>query len=92
MTHAYPASGSPRGHVPRFNLRSINHERAALVSEPTNSENTYPNMDSLRLEDIDTTRSRAEYEQGIYDDLRWLGLTSGLALNEVAARVLADSE
>lgn len=29
----------------------------------------------LRLEDIDTTRSRPEYEQGIYEDLRWLGLT-----------------
>ncbi|MEY4483005.1 MAG: tRNA glutamyl-Q(34) synthetase GluQRS, partial [Verrucomicrobiota bacterium] len=29
----------------------------------------------LRLEDIDTTRSRPEYEQGIDDDLRWLGLT-----------------
>ena len=29
----------------------------------------------LRMEDIDTTRSRPEYEQGIYDDLRWLGLT-----------------
>ena len=28
----------------------------------------------LRLEDIDTTRSRSEYEEGIYDDLRWLGL------------------
>ncbi len=29
----------------------------------------------LRLEDIDLARSRPEYEQGIYDDLRWLGLT-----------------
>lgn len=29
----------------------------------------------LRLEDIDTTRSRPEYEQGIYEDLRWLGLS-----------------
>jgi glutamyl-Q tRNA(Asp) synthetase len=28
----------------------------------------------LRLEDIDTTRSRAEYETAIYEDLRWLGL------------------
>ncbi len=26
------------------------------------------------MEDIDTTRSRAEYEQAIYDDLHWLGL------------------
>ena len=28
----------------------------------------------LRLEDIDTTRSRPEYEQAIYEDMRWLGL------------------
>lgn len=28
----------------------------------------------LRLEDIDGTRSRREYEEGIYEDLRWLGL------------------
>lgn len=29
----------------------------------------------LRLEDIDGARSRPEYEQGIVEDLRWLGLT-----------------
>lgn len=28
----------------------------------------------LRIEDIDRSRSRTEYEQAIYDDLRWLGL------------------
>jgi glutamyl-tRNA synthetase len=28
----------------------------------------------LRLDDTDTERGRPEYEQGIYDDLRWLGL------------------
>lgn len=28
----------------------------------------------LRMEDIDQTRSRVEYEEGIYEDLRWLGL------------------
>jgi glutamyl-Q tRNA(Asp) synthetase len=27
----------------------------------------------LRIEDIDTTRRRPEFEQAIYDDLRWLG-------------------
>ena len=26
------------------------------------------------MEDIDTTRSRPEYEAAIYEDLRWLGL------------------
>lgn len=29
----------------------------------------------LRIEDIDTTRCRPEYEQAIYEDLAWLGLT-----------------
>ncbi len=29
----------------------------------------------LRIEDIDSTRCRAEYEQAIFDDLRWLGLS-----------------
>lgn len=28
----------------------------------------------LRIEDIDTTRCRPEYEQAIYDDLTWLGI------------------
>ena len=29
----------------------------------------------LRIEDIDHTRSRPEWERQIYDDLTWLGLT-----------------
>jgi len=29
----------------------------------------------VRMEDIDTVRSRPEYEQAIYDDLAWLGVT-----------------
>jgi glutamyl-Q tRNA(Asp) synthetase len=29
----------------------------------------------LRIEDIDVTRCRREYESAIYEDLRWLGLT-----------------
>ncbi len=29
----------------------------------------------LRIEDIDTTRCKPLYEQGIFDDLHWLGLT-----------------
>ena len=28
----------------------------------------------VRIEDIDFTRCRAEFEQGIYEDLAWLGL------------------
>lgn len=33
----------------------------------------------LRIEDIDRTRARPEWEQGIYDDLRWLGTRLGNA-------------
>ena len=29
----------------------------------------------LRIEDIDVTRCRAQFEQAIFEDLRWLGLT-----------------
>ena len=29
----------------------------------------------LRIEDIDQTRCRPQYEAAIYDDLHWLGLT-----------------
>lgn len=29
----------------------------------------------LRIEDIDQTRARPEWERAIYDDLRWLGMT-----------------
>ena len=29
----------------------------------------------LRIEDIDTARSKPEWEQQIYDDLAWLGIT-----------------
>lgn len=29
----------------------------------------------LRIEDIDTSRCKPEYETGIYEDLRWLGLS-----------------
>jgi glutamyl-tRNA synthetase len=29
----------------------------------------------LRLDDTDTARGKPEYEQGIYDDLRWLGIS-----------------
>ncbi|MGZ3285579.1 MAG: glutamate--tRNA ligase family protein, partial [Xanthobacteraceae bacterium] len=29
----------------------------------------------LRIEDIDAARCRPDYEQAIYDDLAWLGIT-----------------
>jgi glutamyl-Q tRNA(Asp) synthetase len=39
----------------------------------------------LRIEDIDVTRCRPEYEQAIYDDLAWLGIAW-----EVSARRQSD--
>ena len=53
----------------------------------------------LRLDDTDTERGRPEYEQGIYDDLRWLGLDwdstdkqslSSARYNEVAETLKAS--
>lgn len=49
----------------------LGHAYAALFAEAEAKGGRF----LLRLEDIDTTRSRSEYESGIYDDLRWLGLT-----------------
>jgi glutamyl-tRNA synthetase len=52
----------------------------------------------LRLDDTDRERGRPEYEQGIYDDLRWLGLdwdatekqsARGARYREVAERLKA---
>ena len=36
----------------------------------------------LRIDDTDTERSTAEFEQGIKDDLSWLGLNWGLTFNQ----------
>ena len=33
----------------------------------------------LRIEDIDATRCRPEFEQAIYEDLAWLGIAMGRA-------------
>lgn len=53
----------------------------------------------LRMEDIDYTRMRPEFEQAIYDDLHWLGLTwptpvlrqsDNLAAYEKALNFLGD--
>ncbi|MEO0981734.1 MAG: glutamate--tRNA ligase [Pseudomonadota bacterium] len=38
----------------------------------------------LRVDDTDTERSTAEYEQGIKDDLAWLGLDWGRTFNQSA--------
>ncbi len=47
----------------------------------------------LRIEDIDTGRCRPEFEQGIYDDLRWLGLTwDGPVLRQSERMALYDQQ
>jgi glutamyl-Q tRNA(Asp) synthetase len=43
----------------------------------------------LRIEDIDQTRCRPDYEQGIYDDLTWLGLTWETPVLHQSARMKA---
>ena len=50
----------------------LGHAFAALVACEEAKKNGGRFL--LRMEDIDTTRSRSEYETGVYEDLRWLGL------------------
>lgn len=48
----------------------LGHAYAALVA----ADLADPGQFLLRIEDIDQSRARPEYEQAIYDDLAWLGL------------------
>jgi glutamyl-Q tRNA(Asp) synthetase len=50
----------------------LGHAFAALAAHRAAEQNGGRFL--LRIEDIDTTRSRREYEQAIKDDLDWLGL------------------
>lgn len=50
----------------------LGHAYAALVA--WESARAAGGLFRLRIEDIDKSRARAEFETGIYDDLRWLGL------------------
>lgn len=49
----------------------LGHAYAALVAHDLAD----PGQFLLRIEDIDQSRARPEYEQAIYDDLAWLGLS-----------------
>jgi glutamyl-Q tRNA(Asp) synthetase len=51
----------------------LGHAYAAMVAH--NMARTASGTFLLRVEDIDTARCRPEWEQAIYDDLEWLGLT-----------------
>lgn len=48
----------------------LGHAYAALIAADRAGQGRF----LLRIEDIDTARSRPEYEAAIHDDLRWLGL------------------
>src|SRR5690242_21748690 len=50
----------------------LGHAFAALTAHRT--AQAHGGRFLLRIEDIDTTRCRPEYEQAIKDDLLWLGL------------------
>ena len=45
----------------------------------------------LRIEDIDRQRSKPEWEQGIYDDLKWLGLAWEAPVMRQSERIAAYS-
>lgn len=50
----------------------LGHARSALLNSDLAQRSGGRLL--LRIEDIDTTRCRPEYEQAIYDDLAWLGM------------------
>jgi len=51
----------------------LGHAYSALLAYQTARKNSGRFL--LRIEDIDTTRCKPEFEQAIYQDLAWLGLT-----------------
>jgi len=65
----------PEGRITRFapsptGPLHLGHAYAALIAAQRMGAGQF----LLRIEDIDQSRCRAEYEAQIYDDLRWLGL------------------
>jgi glutamyl-Q tRNA(Asp) synthetase len=60
---------SPTGHL------HLGHAFSALLAFDMARKKGGPFI--LRIEDIDHTRCRPEFEQAIYDDLHWLGITWG---------------
>ena len=74
----------------------LGHARSALLNFDL-AERTGGRM-LLRIEDIDTTRCRPDYEQAIYEDLAWLGITwekpvrrqSSICCREAVERLTRD--
>lgn len=66
MTYSTRFAPSPTGYL------HLGHAFSALTA--FEAARAHDGIFILRLEDIDHTRCRPDYEQAIYDDLRWLGL------------------
>lgn len=54
-------------------LLHIGHARSAMLNWRFAKDNSGTFL--LRIEDIDTTRARPEFEAAIFDDLEWLGIS-----------------
>jgi glutamyl-Q tRNA(Asp) synthetase len=54
-------------------LLHIGHARSAMLN--WRFANDHSGTFLLRIEDIDTTRARPEFETAIFDDLEWLGIS-----------------
>ncbi|MDP1909550.1 MAG: glutamate--tRNA ligase family protein, partial [Hyphomicrobium sp.] len=67
LSHIFRFAPSPNGYLHLGHAYSalINHEMAQAIGGSL----------LLRIEDIDIARCRPEFEQAIYEDLRWLGLS-----------------
>src|SRR3954452_6796938 len=53
----------------------LGHAFSAALGHGLARENGATGKFLLRIEDLDQTRARPEFVEGIYKDLRWLGLT-----------------
>src|SRR4051794_23561897 len=66
MPPVFRFAPSPNGHL------HLGHVRSALLN--ADMARASGGRLLLRIEDIDATRCRPEYEQAIYEDLAWLGI------------------
>jgi len=67
MQPVFRFAPSPNGHL------HLGHALSALVN--VEMARAFAGRLLLRIEDIDATRSRGEYETAIYQDLAWLGMS-----------------
>src|SRR5579862_4292056 len=65
-THVFRFAPSPNGYL------HLGHAYSALLNFDMARESGGRLL--LRIEDIDETRCRPEYEAAIYEDLNWLGI------------------